>query len=117
MWLDSEHHFSYRMATVVASGYALSVAGATYVDGHITTHVRYPHPRVYIYGYWILLLAMPLFLITAIGIRMARTRGWKCAAACLPLVTIVAVSEWVFEPEVPHQGVTNSCALYGIAVL
>lgn len=116
MSIESDRHFAFRVAAVVTFGYVLSVVGATFVDARITSHVRYG-PRAYPYGYWISLLAIPLFTSTTMLLRAARTRGWRCAASFLPLLVTVLGSEWVFAPEIPHQGMTGSALMYGFAAL
>src|SRR4051794_40020838 len=116
--MQSDRRFAHRIATIVAVGFGVSVAGATYVDARIPSHFRYA-ARIYRYGYWIALLAVPLFVCTLAGLSRARTRALKCAAACLPLVYFVGTSwwaftpeGWTFTPEVPHQGITLTCGMY-----
>ena len=113
MSIDSDKHFAFRVAAVVTFGYVLAVVGATFVDAQITSHVLYG-PRSYRYGYGISLLAIPLFTSTTMLLLKARTRGWRCAASVLPLLLTLG-SEWVFAPEIPHQGMTGSALMYGIA--
>jgi len=114
--MDSDRDFAYRVAVIVAVGFSVSVTGATYVDARIPSHFRYG-ARTYRYGYWLALLAIPIFVCTLAALSRARTRGWKCAAACMPLSCAVAASQWAFAPEVPHQGVTVTCGMYVVTVL
>jgi len=114
--MDTDRSFAFKIAAIVAIGFCVSVAGATYVDARIPSHFKYG-ARPYPYGYWIALVAIPLFICTLVGLSRARTRGWKCSAACVPLIYAVAVSQWAFAPEIPHQGITLTCGMYAITVL
>jgi|GEM_PF-3148114 len=114
--MDTDRHFAFKIAVIVAIGFCVSVAGATYVDARIPSHFKYG-VRPYRYGYWIALLAIPLFICTLGALSRARTRGWKCAAACGPLIYAVATSQWAFAPEIPHQGITLTCGMYAITVV
>jgi hypothetical protein len=114
--MDADRSFAFKIATIVAIGFCVSVAGATYVDARIPSHFQYG-AREYRYGYWIALLAVPLFVCTLIALSRTRTRGWKCMAACGPLIYTVVGSQWAFAPEIPHQGITLNCGMYAITVL
>jgi hypothetical protein len=114
--MDTDRRFAFKIAVIVAIGFCVSVAGATYVDARIPSHFKYG-AREYRYGYWIALLAIPLFSGTLIALSRARTRGWKCVASCGPLIYTVVVSQWAFAPEIPHQGITLNCGMYAITVL
>lgn len=110
---DTETSFALRIATINALGYALTVLAISYLDPQLTSHVEYG-ARTYPYGYWISLLAIPVFVATALIIRRARSRAWKCVGACVPLLVAAACSIGVFLPELPHGGLIW-CVGYGFA--
>ena len=114
--MRQDSDFAYRMALIVSTGFAISTAGATYVDARIPSHVLYG-ARSYPYGYWVALLAIPLFIATLRLISRARSQGAKCLAGCLPLTVAVAATQWAFKPEVPNLGIVGACGIYAVTVL
>ena len=114
--MESEKQFAYRISAIVSLGFALAIVGATYVDARIPSHVRYG-ARVYRYGYWLALLAIPVFVITAIGLVKTKTRGRRWAWASLPMCCAVRGSLWAFAPEIPHQGIVGTCLMYVVVAL
>lgn len=104
-----DKRFAATIASLNAGGFFVSVAGITYVDARLTTHVVYG-ARDYPYGYYcalsggIIILVTTYFVITYFS--FLKNMPWWCKAL-LPSGIVLLIAFFslpVFKPEIPHMG-------------
>jgi hypothetical protein len=110
--LSDDQQLALKVSFFNAIGFFLTVLVTTYADATLTTLAKYG-ARTYPYGYWSLLLSIPILIMTYYCVSMSNARLIKCASACLPtLVAGFIAVMWVFIPGFPHANITTWVIAY-----
>ncbi|MBI5819220.1 MAG: hypothetical protein HZA88_09530 [Verrucomicrobia bacterium] len=113
--MNSDRLFTLRIALFNACGFMLVTGGITYVDSHLHSHVISAYrERHYALGMWIMAFALPLFILTYIGMNKARARVMKSVISTAVIMGCGAVALWNCRPEFPHPMVLFWITLYAI---
>ena len=105
--MTTHRWFAIKIALFNSLGYSYVVAGVTYVDPRLTTHIVYG-ARHYPAGYPLAAIGGPIIFIGTI-LTIMKVDSWK-AKATLPTVIFAimnAVALPFFRPEFPHMGMSS----------
>lgn len=109
--------FAGKIAIFNAGEFAFGVAGITYVDARLTTHLLF-QARIYPGGYLVAVLGGMFILITTY-LTLFKSSSWKVNAG-LPSVIVLlvgALSIPFFRPELPHAGLVVWTILISVVSL
>jgi hypothetical protein len=99
--------FAVKIALFNSLGFSYIVAGITYVDARLTTHVVFG-ARYYRAGYPLAVIGGSVIFVGTM-LAILKATSWKLQAA-LPATIFAVMSAVVlpfFRPEFPHQGMSS----------
>jgi hypothetical protein len=99
--------FAVKTALFNSLGFAYIVAGVTYVDAHLTTHVVFG-ARHYRAGYPLAVIGGFLIFVGTM-LAILKPASWKVKTALPAIIFAVmnAIALPFFRPEFPHQGLSS----------
>jgi len=102
--------FSWKISISMLLGYLLATVPPVILDPILLSHVGYKEPRHYPQAWWLVPIAVLLFISTLVlSIRTAKRRH---LVATLPFVAASLVSIPIFRPEMPHGNLTFVCSAW-----
>jgi hypothetical protein len=109
--------FAVKVAVLNALAFSIVVAGVTYIDARLTSHVAFG-ARTYPYGYPIAMGGGPVVFGSTLLV-LARASSWKVRAT-VPAAILAAMAILTlpfFRPEFPHGGISVWLAQFSIVSL
>jgi hypothetical protein len=104
--MTKDDGFALKIASLNALAFSITVAGVTYIDARLKSHVAFG-ARVYPYGYAISLCGGPVLFVATLLV-LAKASSWKIKATfpALLLAFMGLLALPFFRPEFPHGGIS-----------
>jgi CHAT domain-containing protein len=115
--MTKETWFAVKVAGLNALAFSITVAGVTYIDARLTSHVAFG-ARTYPYGYPIAIGGGSMVLVSTLLV-LVRASSWKVRAT-VPAASLASMGIATlpfFLPEFPHGGISVWLAQFAIACL
>lgn len=112
---STDAFFRWKIAMFNTVGFLVHAGLTTYVDARLPNRVIYG-ARHYPLGYWVCLLAVPVFFAGLWGLK-SKTLWARILVPISGIVCATAIALWNFRPEFPHLNVGFWMGLYALVSL